>query len=192
MTDPTRRSGERPARGREECDRPDEEALRPATRREIYETVAAAPGIHFSGLKRRLDAETGLVQYHLRELERGGVLESEHHRGRRRVYVAGRHDERERTALAALRAETARRLVVALLEEAPARNGDLAATVDVTPATVSWHLDRLEGEGVVETVSGKRHSRYALAAPERIADILWRHGDSFEDPAVERWLDRHG
>lgn len=162
------------------------------TRRELFEHVAANPGIHFSQIKRDLDMETGLLQHHLHELEQYGVLESEEHQGKRRVFVARELDEEERAILAVLRYETTRRILLYLLEEGPARNRDVAEAVGVTPATISWHLSNLVEKGVVEGVEEGRTTRYGVTNEDLTVQLLVRYRESFVDRAVDRIIDFWG
>ena len=162
------------------------------TRKAIFEHVEANPGIHFSQLKRDLGMETGLLQHHLRELERYDVLESEEHQGKRRVFVAHELDDEERAILAVLRYETTRRILLYLLEEGPARNRDIAAAVGVTPATISWHLSNLVEKGIVASVTEERTTRYEVANEALTVQLLVRYRESFVDRAVDRIVDFWG
>lgn len=162
------------------------------SRKELFEYVEANPGIHFSQLKRDLDMETGLLQHHLRELEQYGVLESEEHQGKRRVFVARELDTEERSILAVLRYETTRRILLYLLEEGPARNSEITEAVGVTPATVSWHLSNLVEKDVVEEVTEGRTSLYRVKNEELTVQLLVRYQESFVDRAVDRIIDFWG
>lgn len=162
------------------------------TRKELFEHVKTNPGIHFSQLKRDLDMETGLLQYHLRELERYGVLESEEHQGKRRVFIARDLDEEEKSILAVLRYETTRRILLYLLEEGPARNSDIAQEVGVTPATISWHLSNLLEKRIVKEVEEGRTTLYAVANEDLTVQLLVRYRESFVDRAVDRIIDFWG
>lgn len=170
----------------------DDDSFELETRKRIFDYVEATPGIHFSQLKRDLDMETGLLQYHLRQLEQQGILESEEHQGKRRLFVARELTDEERTILSMLRYETTRRILVFLLEEGPARNGEIAEAVGVTPATVSWHLSNLIDEGVVTAVRDGRTTRYRVTNEELTVQLLVRYQESFVDRAVDRLIDFWG
>lgn len=169
-----------------------ESALSLDTRKETFEHVRDNPGIHFSQLKRDLDMETGLLQYHLRELEGYDVLESEEYQGKRRVFVARELDSQERQILAMLRYETTRRILLFLLEAGFARNSDIAEEIGVTPATVSWHLSNLVDDGVVERRKEDRTPRYHVANEELTVQLLVRYQESFIDRTVDRIIDFWG
>ena len=171
---------------------PAEDGLSLPSRKELFEHVEANPGIHFSQLKRDLDMETGLLQYHLRELEEYGVLESEDHQGKRRVFVARELDAEEKAILAVLRYETTRRILLYLLEAGPVRNSEIAESVGVTPATVSWHLSNLVEKAVVEEVTERRTTRYSVKNEELTVQLLVRYQESFVDRAVDRIIDFWG
>lgn len=171
---------------------PDNESLSLATRREIFEHVKSNPGIHFSQLKRDLDMETGLLQYHLGELEEYDVLESEEHQGKRRVFVTRELDEEERAILAVLRYETTRIILLHLLEHGPARNSEIAEAAGVTPATISWHLSNLTEKGIIESVQDGRKTLYRVANEELTVQLLVRYQESFVDRAVDRIIDFWG
>ena len=170
----------------------DEGKLGFSTRKELFDHVKSNPGIHFSQLKRDLDMETGLLQYHLRELEQYDVLESEEYQGKRRVFVAHELDEEERVILAILRYETTREILLYLLEKGPARNRELAEAVGVTPATISWHLSNLVEEEVIESVTEGRTTRYDVENEDLVVQLLVRYQESFVDRAVDRIIDFWG
>lgn len=171
---------------------PDPDQLSLATRKTLFEHVQSSPGIHFSQLKRDLDMETGLLQYHLRELERYGVLESEERQGKRRVFVASELGDEERAILSMLRYETTRSILLFLLREGTARNGDIAETVGVAPSTVTWHVSNLIDEGIVEAVSEGRATTYRVTNPDLTVQLLVRYRESFVDRAVDRIIDFWG
>lgn len=169
-----------------------DEGLSLPTRKRLFEYVEAHPGIHFSQLKRDLDMETGLLQYHLRELEEYGVLESEEYQSKRRVFVARELDEQERAILAVLRYETTRGILLHLLEHGPARNGEIAEAVEVTSSTVSWHLSNLIEQDVVEPIEDSRTTLYEVRDEELTVQLLVRYRESFLDRAVDRIIDFWG
>lgn len=171
---------------------PEREDLSLSTRKRLFEHVEANPGIHFRQLARDLDMETGLLQYHLDELEEYGVLDSEEHGGKRRLFVSRKLDAEERAILAVLRHETTRQLVLYLLEDGPARNGEIADAVGVTPPTVSWHLSNLVEKGVVEEVEEGRTTIYRVTDEELTVQLLARYRESFADGAVDRIVDSRG
>lgn len=173
-------------------ERPEDTELSLESRKQIFEYVHANPGSHFSEVKRELDMETGLLQYHLRKLEEYNVIESKDHQGKRRLFVARELNAEEQSILSTLRYETTRRILLYLLEHGPARNGEIADAVDIAPSTVTWHVSNLLDQGVVETIQDGRTTRYRVANEELTVQLSIRYQESFVDRAVDRIIDFWG
>lgn len=163
------------------------------TRERIREHVAAHPGRHFNAVTRALDLAPGQVQYHLGRLRTEGAVVEEHLYGRTH-YFPPEFDPPERRRIAVLRRETARDVLVELLDGGPAAPADVAARVGVARSTLEHHLDHLceqslvakrrdEQNRVTLTVPEERAALAALAAvepslPERMVDRFARLVDN--------------
>lgn len=122
------------------------ELLENDVRRAIYEAVVASPGDYVAGITEETTVATSTVRYHLRILETEGLVQSEKVRGKRRFYPAQSDDV---TVAAACNDEPSARLLRAINDREPVRVSDLAAAVDRAPSTVSYHLSRLETDGLI-------------------------------------------
>lgn len=162
------------------------------SRKQIFEYVRANPGSHFSKVKRELDMETGLLQYHLQKLEEYDVIESKKHQGKRRLFSTRELDAEERSILSTLRYETTRDILLYLLEHGRARNRDIADAVGVAPSTITWHLSNLIEEDVVKSIQEGRMTYYQVANEELTVQLLVRYQESFVDRAVDRIIDFWG
>lgn len=123
------------------------------TRERIRSAIAADPGIHFRALGRSLGLPPGQIQHHVRRLRRSDAVVEEAHGGRTHYYPPT-FDAWERRAIAALRRETARDVVVHLLEHGDSRPAAVAESVGVARSTLEWHLETLVEAGVVEKRRG--------------------------------------
>lgn len=161
---------------------PDDE-LAVGPRRDIYLALKETPGAHFSELKRRLDAATGTLQYHLRVLEDRDLIEVRSDDRYTRYFPAFEVDRRDKELLGLLRQESPRRVALDLLEHGPSRLTDISDRVDLAPSTVSFHLDKL-----IEADAARKPERgvYELVDEDRVADLLVAYQDSFADRAVDR------
>jgi predicted transcriptional regulator len=112
------------------------------TRSRIRDCISRDPGIHFNEISRKLDIATGQTQYHLRKLIRSGTLEKEAVAGRTHYYPPT-FSPWERQAIALLRRETTREIVLVLLRNQPAAPAAIADRLDLARSTVEWHLSRL-------------------------------------------------
>lgn len=160
------------------------------SRREIYASVRDAPGIHVRELERRHDYAKGTLQYHLRELERAGLVEA-HDDGKFTRYYASDDgfDDDDRAVLSALRRKNSRRIVAYLAAEGPLSTSELAARIERSPSTTSWHLSRLAEAGVVEKERDGRAVNYSLTDPERVERLYTTYRRSVTDRLLDGVLD---
>lgn len=113
-----------------------------ATRSRIRDCIYDEPGIHFNDISRELDIATGQTQYHLRKLLRSDELERESVAGRTHYYPPT-YSAWEQRAIALLRRETTRELVLYLLRNDEVTPAELADRLDLARSTVEWHLSNL-------------------------------------------------
>jgi predicted transcriptional regulator len=142
--------------------------------------VAATPGAHFSKVRDDLSLGTGETQYHIAKLVDAGAIESRRDGDYRRYFPAKRFSPFEQRALGYLRRDTARGMVLALLETPDVSASELADHLGVSRPTVSKYASELESAGVLSRTDG-----YALRRPETLLVLLVRYADSFnEDTAA--------
>lgn len=157
-------------------------------RQRIERYVTNHPGTHFSELGRELDLAAGQVQYHVRKLLKRDTLVQKRLYGRTHYYPPT-YDEWEQGALALLRRETAREVLVTLLENGPSRPDETAEAVGVARATLEHHVEHLTEQNVIEKEYG-RNNRVTLSVvdPEATADLLVAIEPSLSDRFVDRFV----
>ncbi|WP_424003203.1 winged helix-turn-helix transcriptional regulator [Haloarcula salina] len=153
------------------------------TRARIREHIDANPGVHFRELTRALDLATGQVQYHLDRLD--GVRR-ESVSGRTHYYDAS-YDPWERRAIAFLRRETARDVLVALLDRGTAQPAEIADRLDIARSTLEHHLDGLVDSGVVAKRRDGGAVTLSLRRPTATAVLLRRVDPSVTDRLSDRF-----
>jgi len=158
----------------------------PETRARVRRHVRDTPGVHFNRVSRDLDIATGQAQYHLRRLVRDGEVAVERIGGRAH-YFDPAFDPWDRRAVAFLRRETAREILVRLHAEGATRPATLAEELDLARSTVSWHVSNLAESGIVEK-SDDRPMRVSLALPDRTAALLDEVSASLPDRIVDRFV----
>ena len=156
-------------------------------RHDIRKRVSTDPGIHFNALVRELDLAAGQTQYHVRRLLRSGEIVSEELYGRTHYYPTD-YDDWDRRALALLRRETCRDVLVYLIEYGPARPDEVTDELEIARSTLEWHLDHLLECELVEKQYGERNRvTLHLANPERTGKLLARVTPSVADRLVDRF-----
>lgn len=153
----------------------------------IHAAVSDNPGIHFNELTRTLDLAPGQVQYHLRRLDRTDAVVAESLYGRTHYYTPD-YGTWERGALAVLRRETARDVLVFLMTNGPCDPNTVADGLKIARSTLEWHLDHLVEQ---ELVDKERESRndvtLVVRHPEETARMLRLVNPSVAERLVDRF-----
>lgn len=149
----------------------DSDPLEQETRRQVYDVVQQTPGLYLSAVAEGAGIPLSTARHHARVLEQEGLLASRKVRGKRRFYP---NDEEELALVAAVDDESTASVLDALEALGEASVARLADHIDRDPSTVTHHLQRLEGEGLVVRERDGRSVRNRLA------------------PAVRRALDQDG
>lgn len=156
------------------------------TRQRVRSHVEANPGVHFNAVSRALDIATGQTQYHVRRLLKNGALDRLEVCGRTH-YFPTEYSETEQAAIALLRRETTRELVVLLLDHETDRPDELAETADIARSTVEWHLSNLIEYDLARKVRDGRRVSVRLAEPKLLRDLLIEIDPSLPDRLVDRF-----
>jgi predicted transcriptional regulator len=157
------------------------------TRNRIAQQVRRNPGIHFNELTRTLELAPGQVQYHLKKLQRSDDVVEESLYGRTHYYTPD-YGTWERGALAVLRRETARDVLVYLMANGPSAPSAVANRVNIARSTLEWHLDHLVEQDLVDKQRDSRnHVTLALSHPEETARMLRLVEPSVADRLVDRF-----
>ena len=124
----------------------DRDPLDNEVRRAVYEAVRASPGTYLAEVAGEAGVSWSTVRYHARVLEAHDLVTAEKVRGRHRLYPDG---DAEPALTAAVADPSTATLLAALSRLEPVGVSALAAELGVTPSTVTYHLQRLEADGLV-------------------------------------------
>jgi predicted transcriptional regulator len=149
------------------------------TRRKIFEFIVEYPGVHLRELERSLGMSVQLLDYHLRVLEKGGLVTAKESEKYKRFYAGVKRVEDpkvlypdEKGKLALLRQETPLSIVLYLLRVESARHKEIAEKLDVPSSTLSYHLNKLiKGELIEKTPVGEERG-FRLTDYEGILRLL--------------------
>ncbi len=157
------------------------------TRSRVRDCIYHNPGIHFNEISRKLDIATGQTQYHLRKLCREQRIQKEDVYGKSHYYPPT-FSGWERGAIALLRRETTREIVLFLLRQDPTPPAQVADRLDLARSTVEWHLSRLiEYDLVEKTISETDQLIVQLTADEDIYRLLREIEPRLLDRVVDRF-----
>lgn len=124
----------------------DSDPLDHEKRAAVFEAVTDSPGVYLAALSEQLDVSRSTLRHHARVLEDEDLIAAARVRGYRRFYPA--NTEAVELA-AALNDEATAPIVDALGRLGSATVSGLADVVDRDVSTVTYHLRRLQEDGVV-------------------------------------------
>jgi predicted transcriptional regulator len=124
-----------------------EDVLEHFTRGKIYGYILANPGDHYNSIQKALDIPNGTFAYHLRVLEKEGFIRSARYGTRKCFFPANMRVPPEDDTLKA----SQRLIVEKILEEPGISQKDIASSLGVSSATISYHIKGLLRLGLVET-----------------------------------------
>lgn len=156
-------------------------------RRRLLDRIGQYPGLHLRELAREAGMSEQLAAYHTDRLEAEGLVRSHPESGFRRFYPMRRPEpsEEERKLLEMLRRPVPLQVALHLLRAGSASHKQIAASVGLAKSTVSYHLSRMEAEGVVR----RRDGRIRLRRPRQVERVLlqWRPPPSLTSRFAELW-----
>ncbi|WP_331234750.1 winged helix-turn-helix transcriptional regulator [Natronorarus salvus] len=138
---------------------------------ELTGLVHRNPGIHFNALVRELGVSPERVDRYVRDHLEYDTIVRESVYGQTHYYPP-KFDAWERTALAMLRRETSRDIIVYLLEHGESSPSEILETVGIARSTLSWHLDRLTEQDIVEKRRDGNRIWLDISRPDDLEPLL--------------------
>jgi predicted transcriptional regulator len=143
-------------------------------RRYIYEHILLNPGIHLRKIVKETGLAMGYTQHHLYVLENEGRIKSrkiEQHK-HRYYYPMTIINEQQELILAFLRQDTARDILIYLIEHTGSTQIDVTNFKNMSAPTISWHMSRLIKADIVLVNKEWKRVRYFIKDPESLIDSL--------------------
>ncbi|MBC8251920.1 MAG: winged helix-turn-helix transcriptional regulator [Candidatus Nitrosopelagicus sp.] len=132
------------------------------------------PGIRFREIMRSSGLKNGVLSYYLKKLESTGVVKVV--RGPRQVrFYSPDITEEESIVITALRKETPRALLLALIKEDGLEFSQLVKEVKKSPSTVSFYLSQIVADGLVGTKFVDLKKRYHIKVREIMDKLVEEH-----------------
>ena len=134
-----------------------------STRTEIYTLIAENPGVQFRAICGGLGLSIGVVQFHLAQLQKNGLITSFRKGRYKRFFAAASNFSRRKMELiAALRITTVRNILKALLEGKQVSHRSLALQVRISAQGLPWQMNRLLETGLIEEKRSGLNVTYSL------------------------------
>ena len=138
---------------------------------EIQQIIEQNPGIQSREIMRSSGLKNGVLSHYLEKLEKNGVVKVI--RGPRQVrFYPPQITEDESIVIKALRKQTPRDLLLALIKNDGLEFSQLVREVKKSPSTVSLYLSQLVEDGLVEIKLVALKKRYHIKARDVIDKLI--------------------
>ena len=138
---------------------------------QLQQIIEKNPGIQFREIMRSSGLKNGVLSHYLGKLEKDGIIKVI--RGSRQTrFYPPRITEDESTVIKALRKQTPRDLLLALIKEDGLEFSQLVKEVGKSPSTVSLYLSQIVDDGLVETKLVQLKKRYYIKARDLIDKLV--------------------
>lgn len=114
---------------------------------QIQQIIEENPGIQFREIMRTSGLKNGVLSHYLGKLEKNGIIKVIRGPRQSRFYPP-RITEEESVAMKALRKQTPRDLLLALIKEDGLEFNQLVREVKKSPSTVSLYLSQIVADGL--------------------------------------------
>jgi len=128
----------------------------------MLQYIQANPGSHLREIKRSLDMAMGTVQYHLGLLEKQGKIISERQNFRKSYFPVGLFAKNQRILLKIIKQDTAREILLFIVEQKNPTQQEIVNKIQISAASVTWHLDRLKKIDIINELRDGKFKRYYL------------------------------
>ncbi len=141
----------------------------------VLQFIQDNPGCHMRYVKREVKMSMGTIQYHLNLLEKQGKIISEKQNFHKYFFPVGLFEQDEREILKILNQESAREIIMIILEKTDPTQADIARHVGIAPASINWHLKRIEETGLIEHIQEGKFKRYKLKISSKQVISIMKH-----------------
>ena len=132
-------------------------------RSRIYETIKANPGIYFNELSRKTGINRGTLRYHLALMRMTGKVSTLTMAADIRYFEnSGKFSGTEQNVLKFLRNDKERVILECLINKPATTRSDLEKMLEISGATVTWHMNRLRDSGMLTVTKVGKNVRYVI------------------------------
>jgi predicted transcriptional regulator len=138
---------------------------------QLQQIIDQHPGIQFREIMRSSGLKNGVLSHYLSKLEKNGIIKVV--RGTRQTrFYPPRISEDESKAIKALRRQTPRDLLLALIKQDGLEFTELVDEVGKSPSTVSLYLSQLVQDELVEIKLENLRKRYYIKTRKVIDQLI--------------------
>lgn len=121
-----------------------------STRTEVYNFIVANPGIQFRGICSGLGIAIGTAEFHLGVLKKAGLISFVRDGKYKRFFATKKFSAKEMKLISLLRHKTIRQILKTIAAEKTVSHCKLASNLSITSQGLTWQMNRLREEGVIQ------------------------------------------
>ncbi|MCK5039027.1 MAG: helix-turn-helix domain-containing protein [Thermoplasmata archaeon] len=167
----------------------EEDLLALSRRRTIYEHILAHPGTYIREMESALELSMGDLQYHLRQLEKGGLVTTHDDGHRKNYFVAEQVKLIDRHVLSTMKLKTPRRIIIFLMFNPDSSFKEILAQFSFTKGALSYQLKRLLKSGMIVKGKMERESIYKVTDEDHMSQVLMTYRSGIMDEALDNFID---
>lgn len=133
-----------------------------STRTEVYDFIVANPGIQFRGICTGLGIAIGTAEFHLGILKKAGLISFVRDGKYKRFFAGKKFSLKEMRLISLLRHGTVNDILRKITNEQTVSHNQLASHLSITSQGLSWQMNRLIEEGIVQETTNGIKVTYAL------------------------------
>ena len=154
----------------------------------IIKFVNETPGIRYRELLRITGVSNGVLSYHLNLLDNSGRVQVHRINNRTTRYFSHDVSTEESNLIGLLRQNTARKIIIYILESGPCGFNDIVIYTKKVPSTVSWHLSRLKDANIIKVRKQNELNYYEIKIDKfTLQKLLNKYKSSFTEQIVDEY-----
>ena len=148
------------------------------------------PGCYLRKIKEMIQISQGTVQYHTDRLEKMGKITSTRSGLYKHYFPVGIFEKNEKEILQSLGQETARRILMFLVEQHAPTQTDIVKNSGLSPSSINWHMRRLIDLRLVREIKDGKHKIYQLEDRKATSKYITALMRNYYPAIWEKWSDR--
>jgi predicted transcriptional regulator len=160
------------------------------TSERILQFIQNNPGCHLRKIREMIGISQGTVQYHTDRLEKMGRITSTRSGFYKYYFPVGIIQNNEKEILQILRQETARQILMFIVERQAPTQTDIVNSIGISASSVSWHMRRLIEFRLVEEIKEGKYKRYQLQDRKVSSKYITALMRNYYPAIWEKWSDR--
>ncbi len=149
--------------------------LKNTNRNRIYGFISSNPGTYPNEIIKETGLNRGVVEHHLKTLENQNMVVARKVCGKSHYFLnESTYGEKEKVALAALKNDKHRKIILEILNCGQITHETLARRIGVSAPTINWHIRHLKEQGIVRAEKDGRYTIYSIDhGYSELLTMLW-------------------